>query len=143
MPGASVYVSTGCSITFVTSSFTANLLSVALDAIARAALETSHMGIAAPASGKLGNKTFTPGKLSDPGSIKIKIQFNPDNIPPIDAAPETIRVTWPLITGDTTAAKWEATGFMTDFNITAELDTIIEAEATVKLSGNITRTAAA
>jgi hypothetical protein len=62
MPGANVNVATGTTITFVTSTFTANLMNVNWSGIKRPAIPTTHMGTAAPGAGKLGNASFIPGK---------------------------------------------------------------------------------
>jgi len=138
--GVNVDIGTGTTIVFATSAFTADLLSVDWSGITRESVETSHMGTAAAASGKMANKTFIPGDLTDPGEISIEIHFNPEDEPPIDAAAEIITITWPLTSLQATAATWAATGFMTDFVITDPLEDKMTATATIKLSGEVTLT---
>ena len=143
MPGSTNDVATGITLTFGTSGFTAELTSVSWSGISRVSLDTSHMGTAAPGSGKFGNMTFKPGDLSDPGELQVEFFFNPDTEPPIDQPAETITVTFPLVTGDTTAAKWAASGFITSYEMTGELENMMTGSMTVKFSGNVTQTAAA
>ena len=139
--GTNVDIGTGTIITFATSAFTADLLSVDLSGITRESIETSHMGTAAPGAGEIANKTFIPGDLTDPGEISIEIHFNPETTPPIDAAAEVITITWPLAAGQAVAGTWASSGFMTDFTITDPLEDKMTATATIKLSGPITLTA--
>jgi len=142
MPGALVDAGTGTVVTFVTSAFTFQLLSLSHSGINRESIDTSHMGTAAPAAGKFGNRTFIPGDLSDPGEVTMEGHFNPDTIPPIDAASETIRIEFPLSAGGLTKAKYEFSGFMTSFEYEDPLEDKMTATFTVKATGNVTRTAA-
>lgn len=141
MPGASVDLGNGASITFGTSGWTAQITSLAWNGVSRASVETSHLGTSAAAAGKIGSKTFMPASLTDPGSLAIEGHFNPNTNPPIEQAAETITVTFPLVSGDSTAANWQASGFMTDFAITGIVnDEKMMFSATVKLSGSVTMT---
>jgi len=143
MPGLAVDSGVGTTITFGTSAFSAEITEVRWTGVARAAFETSHMGTAAPSSNHFGNKTFIPSKLSDPGSLNLTVHFNAQTNPPIDAVPETITVTWPKAPADTTAATWAASGFVTSFEVTDQLEAVMVATMTVKLTGNVTMTDAA
>lgn len=135
MPGTTVDVSTGITIVFGTSGFTAEITDVSWGGISRESVATSHMGTAAPGVGNFGNMTFIPGDLSDPGEITFEIHFNPEDEPPIDQPEETITITWPLAAGDATPADWEGTGFNTGFDIGAPLDDKMTGSLTVKMSG--------
>ena len=128
-----VDLGTGLSLTFGTSGFTANLLSVNGQDISRPAIQTTHLGTTTA-------HTFIPGDLYDPGGVEIEFQFDPDDYPPIDQPAETITVTYPLSSGGTTAANWAASGFMTDFSWGAPLEELMTGSATLKLSGAITPT---
>lgn len=141
---ALVGVGTGTTIVFTTSTFTSNMTGLDWTGIKRKALDTSYMGTTALTSNasSLGSMTFIPAALTDPGSIKFKVQFNPDKIPIIDTGAETVTVTFPK-GANTTGAKWAGTGFVTDFELHDPLDGIMEATITVKMSGNVTFTAAA
>lgn len=134
---------TGTSITFGTSSWTSNLLSVGWSGIKRKALDTSYMGTTMLTANttSFGSMTFIPSSLSDPGSLKFKVQFNPDKLPLVDTAAETITVTWPK-GANTVGANWAATGFVTDFDMTSALESIMEADVTCKISGNVSLTKA-
>lgn len=125
-------------ITFGTSAFTAELQSVAWSGYSRASIDTSHMGTTN------GLMTFIPSDLIDPGSLAMEISFDPDKTVPLaqtDVA-ETVTVTFPKA-GATTAAKWAASGFVTDFEFTDPMDDRMTASMTVKFSGAITFTASA
>lgn len=125
------------SITF-SSGFFAQILDWDWDEITREAIETSHQGIAAAGAGKFGNKTFIPSFLVNPGKLKVKLHFNPDTLPPIGSAAETIT----LAIGDSSSqASWAGTGFMVSFKATGPLEGKMEADAEIQFTGNITRTA--
>jgi hypothetical protein len=143
---------TGTTLAATTSAWTSNLLEVAWSGIKRSSLKTSHMGTSANTSNPVGtsvsstssfgSETFIPGALTDPGSLKVKVQFNPDKLPPVDSAAETWTVTFPK-GSNTTGAKWAATAFVTDFDLSAGLDNVMEANMTIKVSGAVTFTPAA
>jgi len=140
---AAVCVGTGTTIVFGTTSWTSNLKSVTWSGIKRKALDSSYMGttqVAGPntTTTGFGSMTFIPSSLSDPGSLKFVVQFNPDKIPLIDSASETVTVTFPKSNGMVTAGpKWAGTGFVTDFEVTDQMEEIMTATITVKMSGNI------
>ncbi len=143
MPGAAVDVGHGTTLVFGTSGFTANIDSVTWDGIARTVVDTSHMGTTPAGANQFGNRTFIPGDLIDPGTLTLNVHFNPQTNPPIGAVPETITVTWPLVTGDSTPANWSASGFVSQFTLTDPVDDKMTAVLTVKLSGKVTMTDAA
>lgn len=132
----------GATILFGTSSWTAEILSLGWNGASREAIPTSHLGTAAPATGKWGNMTFIPSDLSDPGNLEIEYHHNPDTTVPLDAVAETITITFPSPPGvTTTGAKWSSSGFVTSAEVTAP-DGKMTGRMTVKLSGNIQKTAA-
>jgi len=135
--GAVTDVSTGMSITF-DSGFFAEIINFDWSGLTREALPTSHMGVAAPGSGKVGNMLHIPGDLSEGGEISVEIHFHANTEPPLDAVAETVTVTWPLASGDSSAATWAGSGFMTSMDISAGLDEVMTATITVKMSGNVT-----
>lgn len=139
MAGADVYIGTGTTVTFLTSAFSAQVTSISMSGLSRESVDVTHMG----STGTLGGKAFIPGKLADPGELTLEIHFNPDDTPPIMQAVETIRITFPLITGDTTPAKWECSGFATGFEFTDPLEAKMTGSLTIKCTGNITITPAA
>lgn len=140
MAGVAVDVSTGLTLTFATSSFTAQILSANWTGASREPKATSHMATAAPSAGETGNMTYIPGDLSDPGELQFTMHFATNTQPPLDSAAETVTITWPLGAGDAANATLAGTGFMTSFEVTADLDEVMEASATVKFSGNLTWT---
>lgn len=147
LASAAVGVGTGTTIAFGTTSWTSNLKSVTWSGIKRKSLDTSYMGttqVSGPntTTTGFGSMTFIPSSLSDPGSLKFVVQFNPDKVPLIDSASETVTVTWPK-GANTTGAKWAGTGFVTDFEVNDQMEEIMTATVTVKMSGNVAFTAAA
>ncbi len=108
------------------------------DGIERAAIETSHQGLSLAGWGKFGNKTFIPSKLNGPGTLTVNINFNPDTLPPIEGAAETVTLT---IGDSSTRATWAGSGFMTSFKATGPLEDKMSATAVITFSGNVTRTA--
>jgi hypothetical protein len=140
MPGTAVNVGTGTTITFGTSGYSANILSVSWDGIERQMFDSSHMGTAAPGANKFGNKTFIASKLSDPGTLTLEVHHNPQTNPPVDGAFETVTVTWPQVSGDSTAASWAGSGAIQSYRVNDPHDGIMSATMVVKFSGNVTMT---
>lgn len=135
-----VDIGTGTTIVFGTSGFNAEVTDVDWGGLSREAIETTHLGTAVAGAGKVGSKTYIPGDLSDPGEISLTGHFNPNLKPPMEAAAETITVTFPLPAGGTTPATWVASGFMTAFAETTPLEDKMGFTATIKITGNITVT---
>ena len=128
-----VDIGTGASVTFGTSSFTANYTDINWGGIERTSVQTSHLGTTTA-------HTFVPGDLFDPGEATFEIQFDPDDYPPIDQAAETITVTFPVGAGGSSGATWAATGFATGFEFGVPLEDLMTGTLTVKFSGDITDT---
>lgn len=142
MAGTNVDVTTGTTIVFGTSSFTADVMSIAFPGISREPIDTSHFGTALPGSTSFGAKTSIPADLVDAGEFTMEVHFNPIARPPIEEVAETITVTWALVTGDATSSIWAFTGFSTGFDVTGPLDDKMVATLTVKISGSVAITAA-
>lgn len=123
-----VDLGTGTTITFGTSGFAANLLSIDGPGISRESIDTSHMGTS-------NAHTFTPGDLYDGGSIDITFEFAGDDDPPYDGAEELITIDWG---GAGTGKKWTFNAFMTDYSPGAAIDERMEASATLKVTGAVT-----
>jgi hypothetical protein len=143
MPGTQVDLGTGTAITFGTSGYSAEILSIAWSGISRAVVDVTPLSVTPAAPGTIGNRRYKSAIAVDPGTLECTFHFNPNLTPPVGAVEETITITFPLVSGDLTAARWQANGQMTDFNIEGiELDTKVIARCTIKLTGAITITAA-
>ena len=135
----------GTTLTFGTSSFSAILRRFGWGGITRQSVD-ARMFSDTPISGTTVRAvTKKAGKYLDPGRITATIRFDPDTTPPWDQDAETITLTF---TPDdvTTPGDWEATGFITEFNIVeqaVETDSLMEAQIVVEMSGEITITASA
>ena len=126
-------VGTGATVEFLTSSFSASIMSVSHSGISRPAIDTTHLGTSTA-------RTFIPGDLYNPGQLVLSIEFDPNDNIPISAAAETIRLTYPLRSGQSVAAKVSATGFITDASRTVPLEDKMTSEITIKFSGPLTET---
>lgn len=121
------------------SGFAAQIIEWDWDDITREFFDTSHQGLAAAGAGKFGNKTKIPSILVNPGTLKLKLNFNPDTLPPIAGSMETVT----LKMGDgTTPAQYSGSGGMSKFKITGALEKQMEAEMEIIFSGNVTVAAA-
>lgn len=125
----------GITVAFATSSFTASLVFVGRTEQTRGALEDSHLGLASGSE-----MTFVPADLIDAGEFVIRFLWNQSfsTFPPITGAAESITITYPLKTGETTGATLAGTGFLTrsagpDVEINAT--GVMQGEATVKWNG--------
>lgn len=120
----------GIAITFQTGFF-AEIRNVDGPSMSRDAVETSH------ATTTDGRRTFVPSDLIDLGEVEVDLIFDPDEEPPIDAAAETVTITYP------NGATWAFSGFLTNFTPTAPYDDLMTASATLKCTGDLTHTPAA
>ena len=100
MPGTDV--GTGATVAFSTSAFSASYTNISWSGISRESLASSHLGTT-------GYMTFVPPDLTDPGEVTFDIFFNPDAMPPVRGAVETLTVTAPITTGYMTGTSWAAT----------------------------------
>lgn len=122
---------TGASITFVTSAHSCKIRNINMNDFGRDAVEKTHMASS-------GGREYTPTQLPDPGELELEALFNPDNPPPYTAAPETIRLTFPV--GSGTAAKMEGTGFITKCGIVVPLEEMMSQTIRIKFTGALTFT---
>jgi hypothetical protein len=97
---------TGATIAFATSGFTAECTNIQLPERARESLETTHLGTTTA-------KTFKPAKLYDSGEVTVTVFHDPAADLLIGEEPEQITITYPLETGQSTAATAVFTGFVT------------------------------
>lgn len=97
----------GTTIALGTSGFTASIRRIEGLERLREWLETSHLGLALNAE-----RTRVPADLIDCSPFVVVFEFNPSftTQPPIAAAAETITITFPLRTGETSAATLVLTG---------------------------------
>jgi hypothetical protein len=131
----------GATIGFGTSTFAAKLTDLNFDGVSRPAIDTTELSTTVASTGEIGGRTFIPGGISDGGSLSIDLQFNPDDNPPIDAAAETITITFAASGGNGTGANFAFSGFMTDWAMSGGgVDGLMSASATIKISGVITMT---
>lgn len=117
-------ITTGTTITFGTSSFTAEILGVGMDGIERPDIDVSHLGTEDA-------REFKPGKLYDPGGLSLDIQYTPGTKPPIDAEPETITVAF------ADGGSVSFSGYVNAFNFEGELEDKWTGTVGVKASGVI------
>ena len=127
-------VGTGTTIVFGTSAFSADITSLKASGISRDSYETTHMGTT-------GAMTKSPKNLTDEGGIDIEFSFDPDNQPPISGVTETVTITFPMPSGGTTAATLIGSGFVTDWEWSAEVEEKMTGSATVTWAAAPTWTA--
>ena len=117
-------IGTGATITFGTSLYTGELLSVDWSGISRPSVKLTHMADT--------EDQFTPGDIVDYGEIRISWWFKADVEPPIKLVPEVISIVLP----DTTT--WSATAFMTDFEWGCPMEEGMTMDGTLKVTGDLT-----
>ncbi len=142
MAGSPVDTAFGITLSFATSSFTAQIKDISWPSMSRDAHETTHQGTALAGANEFGNRTFIPSDLSDPGEVTVEMHFNADTVPPTDAATEVMTMTWPKVAADTTAPIWTASVFCTSYDPGAVLGDVMTASATWKVTGPVAITAA-
>lgn len=106
--GANADTAVGTTITFGTSGFTASYEEIDAGEDTRSPIEVTDLA-------STNQKEFMPEDLIDPGETTAIFQWNQSfgTFPPITAARETVTITYPLKTGESTAAKVAGTAFLT------------------------------
>lgn len=115
----------GTTLTWGTSSFEAELFELTPPGASRESIDTSHM------STESGAKTFIEADLVDWGEATFSIAFDPGEMPPIYAPPETITITFP------DATTWAFSGFVTGYEPTVPMEDKMTADLTVKVTGRV------
>lgn len=119
-------VGNGTTIAFQ-SGFFAEITALGLSGMSREALNQSHFGTTVA-------HVFRPGVLVDMGEIEIECHHRPSLKPPMNAAAESVVITFP----DAGAATWTFQGFMTGYEFRGELEGKYMATARLKIAGDIT-----
>lgn len=128
-------IGTGATVTFVSSSFTANITDISWDGITRPDIKTSHLGTTTA-------DTFTHGDLYDPGGMTLQIQFDINKTPPFGSTSEVITFTPPVAPGYMTAGSWSATGYVNSYGFQVPHEDLMTATIGIKFSGTIATTSA-
>lgn len=127
---------TGTTVTFGTSSITANVTAISDTGVSREAIETTHLGTT-------GGRTYIPGDIYEPGEITLSVQFDPDKNIEVDIlrVAETVTITYPLASGQSTASAHASSGFITSYgNVEVAGEALMSAEIVVKKTGALTTT---
>lgn len=103
------------------------------------AIRTSNSGIQKVSSEALDTTdfmTYKPGDLAEPEEITFPFLFDSEGVYPAKGAAETGTLTWPLASGQTTAATYAGSGFIMDVKLPDfEINTIQEGELTFAFDG--------
>jgi hypothetical protein len=123
---------TGATIAFATSNFNSDLISLTLPEKAREAIETTHLGT-------VGAKTFKPAKLKNVGTISAEFDHNPAATDLTGQDIETITISYPLLSGQTTPTRLVISGFATNQGgEEMKVDSRMTSKVTIQVSGDIT-----
>lgn len=140
-------IGTGARITFGTTGWAGNILSISHNGIGRSKVKTSYLGTAA-----LSGHTYIPTDIYEPGELEIEYQQDTSNnqtatasaatskFPPYKGPAETITIILPIPAGSATGAKFSASGFVTSVEHNEPLEELITGKFTIALSGSLTHT---
>ena len=121
----------GASIAFATSTFTSDLPSITLPEKSREVIDTTHLGTT-------GAKTSKPAKLKNVGTISVEVDHNPAADDLTDNDPETITISYPLLTGQTTPVKLQFNGFViSQGGEEFKTDQRLTTKVTIQVNGDI------
>lgn len=142
MAGSTRDLGVGITAVWTTSGFTAEIKNLTWGEASRDSHEVTHQGTPAAGAGKFGNRVYLESDLQDPGTVSFDMHFDPDTVPPIGLAQEILTITWPLVSGDSTAATWVGTVFCMTYEPAITLGEVMVQTSTWKVSGNVTVSAA-
>ncbi len=125
---------TGATLTFVTSGYSANLISTTLPSFSRPVIDVTHLGTT-------GGRDTKAGDLYEVGTATAVFQVDHDDPPPYTAVDEVIRWTLPQSTGETTPSKEEGTGRVTNVEYgEITVDGLMTVTLTMSFTGDWTQT---
>ena len=119
----------GTTVTFGTSGFSADILSIDGPNQSRAFADTTHMGTT-------GQRTKIPFDLVDTGNMSMEVQFDGGLVLPIAEVAETITIDYG---GTGVGFKYSFTGFCTEASITTSVEDIMTATLSIEITGAITQ----
>ncbi len=131
----------GATLTLGTNTWEANALitSIQPEAATRAALETTHLSTATA-------RTFIPEDLVDNGGFSIEFWSNSSDANatlPVLLAPESISITYAIVSTSSTAQIITGSGFCTEYTPgSAAVGELCKGSAKFKWAGTVTYTAA-
>ncbi|MEL7263854.1 MAG: hypothetical protein AAFP69_03445 [Planctomycetota bacterium] len=96
----------GATIAFLNSGFTARIINIGELEQTLGKIDSSHLGTT-------GDKTYIPEDLGEPGEIAIEFQFDAKQTPPPRGVAETVVVTFPTNSDESSPASYTASGFLT------------------------------
>lgn len=97
----------GATATFSVGAYSYNFTSIDLGEETLGKVASEHLATT-------GNKTYIPEDLGDPGEVVIPYQFDSEAAVPTKGALETLTVTLPLASGQSTGATFVGSGFVTN-----------------------------
>jgi len=142
MAGTTIQDGHGTTIVFGTSSFSSEVVSIDWSGITRDAIDATHLASTAPSATQFGGMEKIPPDLADAGELSVEIHTDPDKIPPVNLVAETITITFPLVTGDSSATTWAGTGFVTGYSANITSGEKMTTTMTIAISGVVSVTVA-
>jgi hypothetical protein len=124
----------GTAVTF-SSGFCAEITDVKIGGLSREAVDVTNF------SSTGGFKEFIPSTLIDSGELEVELIYDTGTSPPIGGAAETVTITFPLKSGESTAGTLACSGFLTDSEEAVPIDDKMSQSVTIKFSGERTYTA--
>lgn len=115
----------GTTITFGTSGFSAEIVSVNGQGIQRAVINTSHLG-------SVNSHSKIPASLVDEGEVQFEFHYDQSQVPPIRGDIETITITFP--DSDTHSGP----GFISSWQYGAQIDNKLTGTGTITWADEVT-----
>ncbi len=138
-------IADGSRVVFESTGFTGFVVGVPITTPGRTPLDTTHLQSAAPVgANQYGGRTAIPTTLADPGTLAMTINLQAAvDWPPVNSPEEFIRIEFPIPVGLTTPTQLRGLGFATSFDVTIQVQELLQGVLTIKKTGIWTRTAAA
>jgi hypothetical protein len=135
---SAIYDGHSASIAFAgaNSSWAPEITDIDLPALVAEEIDTSHLGTTT-------SRTKMAGALTNVEDCALTITSDPASMPSVGDANETITITFPLLSGETTAATLAFSGFIKNYTPgTLSSNAKMEGSVTISISGDWTYTPA-
>lgn len=132
---ADARIGTGTTLTMGTTDIAMEIVSISQGDMSTPSVDVTHLSST--------TREFIPGDLADFGELTMEANIDPDLLDSFKTAiglDQTMTLTFPTITGETSGATMAGSGFVTGGSFNVPLEDKLSGSFTMKWSGDVTFT---
>lgn len=125
----------GLRIIFNTSDSEGEITELASFDSEREEIDASHLGLAVPAGGTLGNEVSIPACITMGGRMEVEAHFDPDKVPPFTLENEVVTIRFKTPAG---ATDWDGLAYFTSYAFKGAMKEKLVLTFGLKFTGPVT-----